>query len=360
MAAASTSKYRSPIFVHDMLDSEDANIFMYFVHATLETEPATVPKNNVVIQTGAGASFACTLDTSSDPEILERFLRDRTHTFDILMGAVEQITILNLFSYKVEDESTLEKKIGLTYSDLKKAEDTGQKWGVYLIDQTMNKLVFHDDLTEYLIEESTFHDGILQSKMIQHANSVLDDKPTNIHVFVNCASVPKSLNLGGLSKLHIPTAATVTTRSITRHVEPNKKNYTRNNIASLKEFRDDMVKRITVALAERLKSAYSFDSATMREKKSVIHAKAAELYDALLEQDDFQGLVKESLKTKKDTAKKGFLQASLPAIGQLVYEDISWFTDATGSTGEEGPRVGGGGAKKTRRTRKTRKRPSRK
>jgi len=360
MAAAGASRYRSPIFVHDMLDSDDANIFMYFVHATLETEPATVPKNNVVIQTGAGAAFACTLDTSSDPEILERFLKRRNETFDILMGTDIRITILNLFSYKVEGEDTLEKKIALAYSDLKKAEETGQKWGVYLIDQTMNKLVFHEDLTEYLIEESAFHNGILQSKMIQHANSVLDDKSTNIHVFVNCTSVPKSLNLGGLSKLKIPTATTMTTRSITRHVEPNKNAYAPNNIATLKNFRTKMVDQLATALSGRIAAAYRYNAATMGKKKSVIVAKADELYDALLKQEDFQTLVKEYLKTKNDRIYDDFLHAAFAAMGQLVYEDISWFEDAAAdAAAKEGPRVGGGGATKNRKTRR-RRRTSRK
>ena len=331
-AAASISKFHNSEYVVSLLDEEECNIIMYFVHGELTAESEiVVPPNSILIQTGEGASFGCTLDTSADTEILHWFLHDREKAFRMLMGAeTMQVGVLSFFQYKVEGESlTFEKVVFLTEKDLEKNRTTPQIWGIYLIDQITNKLIFHDKLTNYLIDQtkSTGGKGITQTQMMLHTNEIYNDKP-NIHIFVNCATIPKSFPLAKLAAIEIPTGGPVATRSVTRHVEANKNFFSRKNLNRSRNFEEQATRKVAGEIRKKLKAAYRFEADDLRKFRKTIHEKAAQLVRYSLGTNS--KLLKTYLDGEERKAIAEFVAGLLTPIQTIVYDGSLW-TDSTGS-----------------------------
>ena len=341
-AAASTSKFRDPEVVESMLEDEEFNIVMYFVHGEFLPSETAVPPNSILIQTGEGASFGCTLDTSADPEIVHWFLEDREKAFRMLMGAeTMQIGVLSFFQLKVEkDPIRFDKMISLTVKDLEKGLPRGQKWGIYLVDQITNKLFHHVELTEYVIKKTDKYGGVTQTKMMERTNKVLNDKP-NIHIFVNCSIIPKTFPAALLAELEIPTGGPVATRSVTRHVEPNKNSYTRKNLTKSRDFEALAIQKVASEIRKKLKAAYGFELAVLREFRKTINEKAAQLVRVSLEGNNTS--LKTYLGGSERKAVAEFVAGLQTQISMIVFDTSAW----TGG-------VGGGSAERRRRTRRGR------
>lgn len=353
MAAAAASRFRDPERVESMLEDDEFNILMYFVHAELINSETSVPLNSILIQTGEGASFGCSIDTTADPKILHWFLENREKAFRMLMGAqTMEIGILSFFQYKVEDEPLMfEKEISLGLEDMTKGLPKGEMWGVYLIDQITNDLIPQDELTHYVINKTDKYGGVTQTQMIKRTNKVFHDKP-NIHIFVNCASIPKTFPASRLAKLEIPTGGSIVTRSVTRHIDSNNNNtYTRKNIFRSRDFEASVAKQVAKEIRKKLKAAYSFDPSTLRGFRKKIAAQATWLVRAELEADSTP--LKEFLtgRISERAAVSSIVAGLQTQISAIVYNMSLWDADE-GTSGA----TGGGSAERRRRTRRGRRR----
>lgn len=172
-------------------DQHKYNMFFYFVHGKYTGATMSVPDNNIVIQTGAGESFGCIVDTSIDVKILKKFVAQRKKTFNVFLGQKgnEDHGILEYFLYNVEKEPTIDKIVSLSEED--KTTKSGV-WGIYQLNPLTSLIALQEDITKYLRLKP-----IRSSTLIEYVNKRYSDKP-NIHVFINCTVIPKNTKISNL------------------------------------------------------------------------------------------------------------------------------------------------------------------